>query len=226
MNASHDDTRSAILHAAVEEFASLGPDGARMEAIARAAGVNKALLHYYFGSKEGLYEAALEGTLSGIRERQQKLLAGPGEPGRRLLRYLLYSLRGMAARPAYSRMIGHEMVRARAGNTASLTRMADTFFRPLVEAILAALREGIQSGEFRPVDPAHTMITLLGNNIFYLHSTPIYRAIAGSDPRDPDLLESRRLHVADLAVCLLFADREAGARLAAEVLEETAAPHS
>src|ERR1035441_474179 len=48
-------SRSAILQAALGEFAQEGIAGARMDAIAAAAGVNKALLYYYFRDKEALY---------------------------------------------------------------------------------------------------------------------------------------------------------------------------
>ena len=48
-----EKTRDAILHAALEEFAHEGVAGARTEEIARRAGVNKALLYYYFKDKTG-----------------------------------------------------------------------------------------------------------------------------------------------------------------------------
>ena len=54
-----DQTRARILDAAISAFSQLGLAGARTEQIAEAAGVNKALLYYYFKSKEALYEAAL-----------------------------------------------------------------------------------------------------------------------------------------------------------------------
>jgi len=51
--------RERLLAAALEEFAARGPAGARVESIARAAGVNKQLITYYFGGKEGLYREML-----------------------------------------------------------------------------------------------------------------------------------------------------------------------
>ena len=55
-----DQTRARILEAAVREFGENGLAGARTEQIAEAAGVNKALLYYYFEGKDALYAAALE----------------------------------------------------------------------------------------------------------------------------------------------------------------------
>ena len=57
-------SRRAILQAALIEFAQEGIAGARMDAIAAAAGVNKALLYYYFRDKEALYGAVLDDSSS------------------------------------------------------------------------------------------------------------------------------------------------------------------
>jgi len=65
---NHDqDSRKRILDAAEVEFAAKGFDGARVDAIAARAGVNKALLYYYFKSKDGLLETLLAGYLEGLR---------------------------------------------------------------------------------------------------------------------------------------------------------------
>ena len=55
-----EESRAAILQAAIREFAREGVAGARTDAIAKAAKVNKALLYYYFRDKDALYGAALE----------------------------------------------------------------------------------------------------------------------------------------------------------------------
>src|SRR5260370_16189001 len=66
------ETRSAILGAAMHEFAEEGIAGARMEAIAAAAGVNKALLHYYFHDKERLYGEALDHVFATLFQRMDE----------------------------------------------------------------------------------------------------------------------------------------------------------
>ena len=62
-----DQTRARILDAAVRQFSENGLAGARTEQIAEAAGVNKALLYYYFTSKEDLYAAAIEAVIGSVR---------------------------------------------------------------------------------------------------------------------------------------------------------------
>src|ERR1700691_3542869 len=61
-----EESRAAILQAAAKEFSELGIAGARTDAIAREARVNKALLYYYFKDKETLYGAVLDDAFSGM----------------------------------------------------------------------------------------------------------------------------------------------------------------
>ncbi len=63
-----DRTRKLILRAAIREFSAHGLAGARTDAIAESAKVNKALLYYYFKSKKGLYAAAID-EVSSCRYR-------------------------------------------------------------------------------------------------------------------------------------------------------------
>ena len=75
-NASNDrssETRARILESALREFSSLGMAGARMDQIAAAAGVNKALLYYHFDSKENLYAAALEMIAGRVRDQSMSV---------------------------------------------------------------------------------------------------------------------------------------------------------
>ena len=74
------DTRAAILAAAEQIFAKAGLDGARTDAIAAAAGVNKALLYYYFKSKDGLYEAVSRTTSASSTARRWRCSPRPAPP--------------------------------------------------------------------------------------------------------------------------------------------------
>ena len=77
-----EESRAAILQAAVVEFSREGAAGARTDAIARAAGVNKALLYYYFKNKERLYAAVLDQVFGGLKQTIEKALSNDLPPGR------------------------------------------------------------------------------------------------------------------------------------------------
>src|SRR5256885_15966883 len=83
-----EESRAAILKAAINEFADHGMAGARTDAIARAARVNKALLYYYFKDKEAIYQAVLDHVFSGLRDPVVPVLEGDLPPRQKLLNYV------------------------------------------------------------------------------------------------------------------------------------------
>ena len=216
-----EDTRHAILRAAVAEFSELGMAGARTDSIARAAGVNKALLHYYYGSKDALYSAVLDEVLAGYLETHLAVLRGEGTPGERILRYFLAHFNHLAAHGAFSRLMEYEMMRARKGHPSHIARLVTNCLGPLNKAVRETIAEGIRTGEFRRIDPGQFALSITGANVFYFVAVPVVAEINGWDPRSPEMLELRRTAVLDLAAAALFADREQGLFLAQAVREES-----
>ena len=82
-----EESRAAILHAAAKEFAESGIAGARTDAIAREAKVNKALLYYYFTDKETLYGAVLDEAFSGMKANVFRVLDSDLPPREKILAY-------------------------------------------------------------------------------------------------------------------------------------------
>src|ERR1035438_10544272 len=80
-------SRAAILEAAAQEFAEYGIAGARTEAIAREARVNKALLYYYFKDKESLYGAVLDDAFSGLKSKVFEALDSELPPREKIMAY-------------------------------------------------------------------------------------------------------------------------------------------
>ncbi|MEV0640775.1 TetR family transcriptional regulator [Streptomyces sp. NPDC050619] len=84
------DTRGRILTAAREEFSERGYDKASMRGIAKAAGVDPALVHHYFGTKEQVFEAAVEVAFAPALKVRDAILESPlDDVGERLTRTLL-----------------------------------------------------------------------------------------------------------------------------------------
>src|ERR1700727_1060193 len=82
-----EQSRTAILQAAVREFSREGVAGARTDAIARAARVNKALLYYYFKDKDSLYGAVLDEVFGGLLAAVMKVLSMDLPPREKILAY-------------------------------------------------------------------------------------------------------------------------------------------
>src|SRR5712664_156350 len=83
-----EESRAAILQTAVAEFSREGIAGARTDAIARSARVNKALLYYYFKDKEAIYGAVLDQVFGGLAQAIQNALSQDLPAREKLLSYV------------------------------------------------------------------------------------------------------------------------------------------
>ena len=72
------DSQAALFRAAADEFAERGYDAAGVDRIAAAAGVNKAMLYYHFGSKRGVYMEILRDMFRAVAARARAVADGPG----------------------------------------------------------------------------------------------------------------------------------------------------
>lgn len=145
----------AIIQAAERVFAGAGFGGATMAAIAKAAGLPKPNLHYYFGSKRALYRAVLERTLREWLEPADCIVA-TAEPREALERYIRGKMRLSFARPYASRVWANELLH---GAPELHTTLADTL-RPLVRRKAAVIDRWIAEGRMAPVDSRHLFFTI------------------------------------------------------------------
>jgi len=206
-----EKTRAAILEAALEEFAHGGVAGARTDEIARRAGVNKALLYYYFKDKEGLYAAALEQVFSGMFSRISAVLDEKGSPREKLRRYVEAHFDYIASSPGYPRLVQREFMRTGGRSLSPMaSRILDRYGKPLYARLGALIEEGIRSGEFRKVDPAQTVTSLIGIIVFYFISLPAQQAMNAGDPTSSDRIASRRAAVLDFISAALFTPAASG----------------
>ena len=219
-----DQTRARILEAATTEFSANGLAGARTERIAESAGVNKALLYYYFRNKNDLYRAALEEVAERVSLSSMSLLEQESAAGERLLRAALNHFDRIYSQPVFQTLLQQEMIRLRQGEANALSPLVDKLFRPMSERMLAAAEEGIRSGELIPVESSHLIYATLGPNVLYFLSAPMMRLIADGDPFDPSALEFRRKAAVEYLGLAMFTDRVHGARLAELVLAQTPMP--
>ena len=194
-----EKTRAAILKAALEEFSHEGVTGARTDEIARRAGVNKALLYYYFKDKEGLYAAALEQVFSGLHQKVGAVLERTDLPPReRLMLYAQTHFDYIASAPVYPRLVQREFMRS-TGRTLSPAagRIMERHVRPFYDRLEKLILEGAKSGDFRHVDPVHTVTSIIGIIVFYLSSMPAQQFLHPGDPSAPERVAARRSAMLD-----------------------------
>ena len=218
------ETRGRILDAALTEFALHGLAGARTERIATAAGVNKALLYYYFESKEKLYLAALEMIALKVRESTMAVFLSEGSPGERVLRSALNHFDRIVGQQEFQSLMQHEMIRLHKGESVVMPILVKKVFEPTLIMYRAIVREGVTSGELIEVDWLQIHLASLGANVFYFLSAPIWRLVSGEDPLAVEALEGRRKAIVEFLGQALFKDRQHGAALAAKVFADTPMP--
>jgi TetR/AcrR family transcriptional regulator len=198
------ESRAAILQAAATEFSEHGIAGARTDAIARAAKVNKALLYYYFRDKETLYGAVLDHAFSGMKEKIFHVLDSDLPSREKLMSYVGAYFDFVASNQIYPKLMQREMMRAREGHSEHMERLVKAYFQPIYHRVGELLRRGITEGVFRKVDPAHFVPSMVAIIVFYFSSAPVIQRIAGFNPLTAERIADRRAAVMDFISAALF----------------------
>jgi TetR/AcrR family transcriptional regulator len=199
-----EESRAAILHAAAIEFSEQGIAGARTDAIARAARVNKALLYYYFRDKETLYGAVLDDAFGRMKLAIFQALDSTLPSREKILAYVGAYFDFIASNPIYPRLMQREMMRARVGDSVHIERLVKTYFQPIYQRVSELLHKGIKEGAFRKVDPTHFVPSMIAMIVFYFSSAPVMRRVFRFDPLTPERIAERRAAVLDFISAALF----------------------
>jgi len=190
------DTEQRILDAAHAVFVRRGTAGARMQEIAAEAGVNQALLHYYFRSKDRLARAAFERAASEFMPTVIQVLASDTELEAKVARIIALELDHLARAPYLPGYIisevTHHPERARQLITA-VTRRAPEDIGPKVVAMLRKQIEArVRSGGMRPIAPEQFIVNLMSLCIFPFAARPMILEMLGIDQRGFDQFIVRR----------------------------------
>lgn len=189
--ARSDESRAKILAAAERAFARDGLAGARTEAIATEAGLNKALLYYYFKSKESLYEAVIEQHLRAFNEQALAVLNAPGPAGAHLLRYVDLHFDFISQRRRHAPLFQQLMMKG--GKPPE--RLFRQYIVPRAEALRKLLERGMSQGELRKADPFHTAVSIVGLIVFYFSAAPVLQQMGYPDPYTAANLKRRKREV-------------------------------
>jgi TetR/AcrR family transcriptional regulator len=175
-----DERIDRILTAAVAVFSRVGLDGARIEAIAREAGMSKTNLLYYFPTKERLYTAALDRVLDRwlvpLRDMDVE-----DDPVAAIRGYIAEKLDWSRRDPAASRLFAMEMLRG----APLLKPLLEGALRDLVDEKSQIIRGWITAGRLAPVDPRHLIFAIWATTQHYADFAVQVEAVAGHTLDDP-----------------------------------------
>ena len=209
-------SREALLAAGSEVFADVGFDGARVGSIAERAGVNAALINYYFGGKAGLYRAILDETLTAVAD-ELKPLRSSARPADERLRELIGSFAAIATRrPAFPTMVLRE---ALSGGVHLEGDLFDRFLE-VFRTVQEIVEQGVREGTFRPVDPLLTHLGLVGGLVFFFATRTFRERLIqqSATPLQPPAAEEFIRHLQELMERGLAPETTSGKHPAAKEL--------
>jgi AcrR family transcriptional regulator len=186
--------RQALLKSALKLLNRDGPGNVSLHDVARDANLNPALVKYYFGSKERLFQAVLEQI---VGEWRTDILAAPhtGSPADALSNRALATMNFVRRYPSLTRLVLHQM-------TASTSKEAryfiENFARVNFEEQRRLLQRGVEDGSFRRVDPALFFISYISSGDMFSLALPMLRRLFGDKRSEDELFALVSQHVIDM----------------------------
>jgi AcrR family transcriptional regulator len=195
-------TRAAILSAATAEITAKGLNGARVDAIAARAGVNKRMIYHYFGNKQGLYLAVLEDTYAAIRAAEIGLNLTELDPVAGMRKLVLFTWHYFIEHPEFLSLLGTENLNR--ATYLKKSRRIRHLHAPLVGMISDLLARGAEQKLFRAdVDPVELYISIAALGFFYMSNRHTLSVIFGKELSAPDRLAQRGEHIVDVVLAFL-----------------------
>jgi len=192
------DTEQKIVDAAATVFLEKGIAGARTQTIADLAGINKALLHYYFRSKEKLYEIVTERVIRRVLHQILGNITTEADFEKWLRQFIHNYLTAISANPMVTRFMLWEI---EAGGARIAMIVKEVFGIQTFEEnpLYKIVNQAVQNEKIRPVDPIQFIISMLAVCIFPFVARPILEKIVpGLSIRSEAFLKQREEAVFEL----------------------------
>ncbi len=189
-----EGTEQRILDAAHEVFLRRGTDGARMQEIADEADVNKALLHYYYRTKEFLAQAVFQRAASGLMSQVLPIMASDLELEEKIEQFVVTELTLLSQRPYLPGYIISELTHH---PDRFVSKIAGIMGERVKKTVLPKLREQIrtriEAGTLAPITPEQFLVTCLASCVFPFAARPLLTALLDLGPKGFDrFIEQRK----------------------------------
>jgi AcrR family transcriptional regulator len=192
-------SRARILAAAIAEFTEQGFAGARVDAIAARAGINKRMLYAYVGNKEALWRAALEQVYEVKRREERSLDVDRLPPAMGMEALIRFNCRYHATHPEFLAMLADE--NRQHGLHLHASQRVQDLYSPLLETLSGLLACGQAEGVFRRnVDPVQLYISITALGYFYFSNLYTLSAIFNRHLEVADEIEKREQHAVEVVM--------------------------
>jgi AcrR family transcriptional regulator len=173
-----DSTEQRIFDAAREVFIQKGLDGAKMQEIADKAGINKALLHYYYRSKDKLYEMVARAVINRAIPAMRTIIESELPLEAKINRFVDSYIDIISRNPFIPVFIISE-----------INKHPDKFFEtilpqelPKPDVFFRQIEAAIQEGTIAPVKPQHLLVNMISLCVFPFLGKPMIRMVLGMNP--------------------------------------------
>jgi len=202
------DSRQRIVAAATEVFAQKGKHGATMEEIAVEAEVNKAMVYYYYSTKDSLFRAILVTILRRVYDHVFDILASEessgANPAEKVAQLVNAHFIAFSEDVRFAKILLHALANEPGDLKAALRVIRDqdeTSKTRLPEALLVAVKEGISKKEFRELDAGQVLISIIGMSLIYFIDRPIAETLLNQKVENDEIfLRERGKGIVDLVL--------------------------
>lgn len=191
------NTESQILNAAKNVFQRKGMDGSRMQEIADEAGINKAMLHYYYRSKQMLFEAVFKGAFSLLAPQFNKILNDDNSLEEKIKKFTSSYISFTVEHPYLPNFVLQELNR----NPEFILKMQQINEFPNIQKFKDQVTSEVKKGRIKAIKGEQLFINILALNIFPFIASPLLKGLVKADDKAfKQLMENRKTEVADFII--------------------------
>ena len=187
-----ENTEIEILAAAKEIFQQKGMDGARMQEIADKAKINKALLHYYFRSKQLLFEAVFKSAFALLAPQINRILNDESDLFEKIIKFTDSYISFVSEHPYLPNFVIQELNRN--PEFLQTLRSKDNF--PTIDKFKVQVADAIKNGIIKPIEAEQLFINIMSLNVFPFIGEPLLMALINVDKMTyNEIIQNRKTHV-------------------------------
>lgn len=198
MNKKKDTTsESLILNAAKSIFIKKGMDGARMQEIADEAGINKALLHYYFRNKQQLFDAVFMNAFSLLAPQLNSILNDDSTIEEKIIKFTSNYISFMSKHPYLPSFVIQEINR----NPEFIINLKEKPQFPNITKFKSQVETEVRNGVLKNIEAEQLFINILSMCIFPFMGKPLIKVFLNSDDAHfNQIMENRKTEVSSFII--------------------------
>lgn len=191
------NTEEKIFDAAKEVFTEKGFDGSRMEEISERAGINKALLHYYYRTKEKLFNTIFEKVMGDFLKQVIQVMTGDAPLFEKIEYFVNTYITFIMRNPLIPSFIINELNR-NPKRVVSIFESTPLAKSQAIPKLAKAIQAEVEKGTIEPIEPEQLIVNLIALSVFPIIARPIIQPIIFNDDKKKynDFLEHRKKEVA------------------------------